>query len=141
MANLGELTPQQLERQEAEERLQQYMKDHPEHGVSQRGPSEGGPQVAEFEKLVASFESTYSLAELHAIVDLRMEDAPRHPLREPAKEALAPIVGLLNYLKEETSISPAKYRELKEKYVRLTRAVGIIKNNVVVHNKKFDLDS
>lgn len=77
---------------------------------------------------------TRSLAELHLIIDLKPEDAPKYPLRESAKTALIPIVEKLNILKKETNITPEKHEELKAKYMKLSRAVGIINNNKVDHN-------
>ena len=45
--------------------------------------------------MIASFESTYPLSELLLIIDLTPNEAPKHPIREPAKNALIPIVALM----------------------------------------------
>lgn len=92
-------------------------------------------EITEFEEMILAFELTHPLEELHLIIDLRPEDAPQHPLREPARLALIPIVARLNALKNETNISPEKYEELKAKYKRLSRAVGMINSNKVDHNR------
>jgi len=97
MVNLGEHDPTQ-EDPEEEERYRQWMEDHPEPKLPQERLTESGPKIAQFEMLVSSFEATYSLAELHAIVDLRPEDAANYPLREAAKEALVPIFETLKSL-------------------------------------------
>ncbi len=123
---------------EEEELLKQWMEDHPEPESSQKELVESGPFVAEFEKLVASFESTFSLAELHAITELAPEDAPHHPVREPAKEALIPILDKLRALQNETSIAPERFEELKAAYARLSRAVGVIRSGKVDHDRKVD---
>lgn len=117
------------------EQYEQYMKDHPETVIAPENLRECGPEIAGLEELLALFESAYSLAELHLIIDLAPEDAPKYPLRESAKAALIPIVEKLNMLKKETNIAPEKHEELKAKYTRLSRAVGIINNNKVDHSR------
>ena len=121
--------------EEQEEQYRQWMKDHPETVIAPEDLRECGPEIAEFEEMLASFELIHSLAELHLIIDLKPEDTPKHPLRESAKTALIPIVAKLNILKKETNIMPEKHEELKAKYMRLSRAVGMINNNKVDHNR------
>ena len=121
--------------EEQKKQYEQYMKDHPEIVIAPENLRECGPEVVEFEELLASFESAYSLAELHLIIDLRPEDAPKYPLRESAKAALIPIVEKKNILKKETNIAPEKYEELQAKYLQLLKAVGIINNNKVDHTR------
>lgn len=169
MTNPNEHAPQELssEAQAEEEMLQQWMKDHPEVEVPAEARRESGPEIVEFEQLVVSFESTHSLEKLHSIVDLTpelgalfkgdrdmsveqratavsnltSEDAEKYRTRTAARKDLEDICAMKVVLKEETNIAPEKYRELKAAYVRLTRAVGIINNNVVDHERKFDLDT
>ena len=121
--------------EEQEDQYRQWMKDHPETVVAPEDLRECGPEIAEFEEMLASFELIHSLAELHLIIDLKPEDAPKYPLRESAKTALIPIVEKLNILKKETNITPEKHKELKAKYIQLSRAVGMINNNKVDHNR------
>jgi len=121
--------------EEQEEQYKQWMKDNPETVIAPEDLRECGPEIAEFEEMLASFELTHSLAELHLIIDLKPEDAPKYPLRESAKAALIPIVAKLNILKKETNIVPEKHDELKAKYMHLSRAVGMINNNKVDHNR------
>lgn len=96
---------------------------------------EAGPEIAEFEEMLVSFELAHPLAELHSIVELTPQEAPSHPIREPARLALDPIVAKLNILKIETNINKARYEELKAKYKRLSNAVGFINNGKVDHNR------
>lgn len=91
--------------------------------------------IAEFDELIASFEAMHSLEELHAIIDLKPEDAPKYPVRESAKAALIPIVAKLNALEADPTIPAEKIQELNDKYRRLSRAVGIINRNKVDHNR------
>ncbi|MDO8521294.1 MAG: hypothetical protein Q7S52_04215 [bacterium] len=164
MTNHGEQAPKQLSPQEQveEERYQQYLKDHPEPELLNKELAESGPQIAQFEKLIASFEATYSLAELHTIVDLTPElfalfwgdrdmspeqkaseinklapqDAEKYKTRTEAKEALIPIVELRNLFRDDPSVSSEQFAELEEKYMRLSRAIGVISNNKVDHQRK-----
>ena len=121
--------------QEESDQYKQWMNDHPETETAPENLRECGPEVAELEEMLVSFESVHSLAELLFIINLTPQEAPNHPIREPARKALIPIVAKLNILKKETNILPEKYEELREKYMRLSRAVGIINNNKVDHNR------
>lgn len=128
-------TDQQKLSEEQEEQYEQWAKDNPEIVIAPEDLRECGPEIAEFEEMIMSFESTHSLAELLLIIDLAPEEAPKHPIREPAKNALIPIVAKMNILEKETNISSEEYAELKERYKRLSRAVGMINNNRVDHNR------
>ncbi|MFH0969458.1 MAG: hypothetical protein V1804_03045 [Patescibacteria group bacterium] len=128
------LTPEQQLSQEREDRYAQWMKDHPEVVIAPENRRECDPEIAELEKLIDLFESEYSLEELHLIIDLTVEEAPQHPVREPASLALIPINAKLNSIKEETNISRKKHEELRARYTRLSKAVGIINNNKVDHD-------
>ena len=128
--------PQELKRlreKEEAEQLAEYLTRHPN---LEPLPSNLAEQArTEFDSLVASFESKYSLEELHSIVDLTPQEALNHPLREPARVALIPIVKLLNELKATYGETSAEYKSIKEKYMRLSRAVGMINKNKVDHNR------
>ena len=103
--------------------------------VEEKTLRECGPEILELEEMFVSFESAHSLAELILIVDLTPEEAPNNSIRESARKDMVPIVSKLNKLKNETNIVPEKYEELRAKYMRLSRAVGIINNNKVDHNR------
>lgn len=124
----------QQEREDAE-LLADYLARHPEPVISQENLRESKLEIAQLERMIAAFESSHSLAELNLITDLTPAEASRHPKREPARLALIPIVALLNTLKRETNISTEKHEELKAKYKQLSRAVGMINNNKVDHNR------
>ena len=93
------------------------------------------PEIAELEGLLETFENNHSLAELQLITDLTPEEASNHPIRKPANNDLTPIANLLDNLKNKTNIPPEKYEELQIKYKRLSRAVGILNNNKVDHDR------
>lgn len=134
--NPSQETPEPSEEQkEQEKRYEQWEKDHPETIIAPGDLRECGPEIAKFKEMLDSFELMHSLAELHEIIDLKPENAPDHPSREPARVALIPIVEELNRLINETNITPEKYEELKERYMRLSRAVGIIHGNEVDHTR------
>ncbi len=104
-------------------------------GVEKLGLVERGGKFAEFDDMLAAFESFHSIAELHSIIDLTPREAPNHPIREPARLALIPIVSKLNALKQKADTSPEEREELKAKYMRLSRAVGMINNDKVDHSR------
>ncbi len=117
-----------------EENVATFLKKYeaPEESVLMR---EAVPEIEKFKEMITDFETTYPLEELHAIVELTREEAPNHPLRAPANNALKLILTSLNTLKSETDISPEQYEELKAEYKRLSRAIGIIgkDNRTVSH--------
>ena len=90
-------------------------------------------EVIAFKDLLAAFESKHSLDELNAIVDLTPAEARLHPVREPARQGLIPILNTLNVLGAETDISLDDYGTLYARYRRLSMAVGTINNNKVRH--------
>jgi hypothetical protein len=120
---------------EQQERYQEWLLAHPEAEMVPEHLRESGPEIAEFENLIALFESEHSLEALHAITDLTPAEAPQHPLREPARLALIPISNLLNTLKHETDITREKHEELVEKYMPLSMAVGMLNSNKIRHNR------
>lgn len=130
-------TPQELlkkqQEQENLEWLAYYLAGNPEPVIENL--REAGLEIAELETMITSFESAHSLEALHLIIDLDPAEASKHPIREPAKLALIPIVAKLNIFKKETNISTEKHNELKEKYMRISRAVGMINGNKVDHNR------
>ncbi len=91
-------------------------------------------EVVEFTDLLAGFETKHSLEELNAILDLTPAESRQHPVREPARLDLIPIVARLNALKEETNIEEDRYKGLQAQYRRLSNAVGMI-NNKVYHQR------
>jgi hypothetical protein len=129
------LSPEEQNLQEQEERYQHYMETHPDVEIPPGSLKESGPEIDEFEKLIAAFEDNNSLEELHQIINLTPQEAPFNVARERAKAALGPIVEKLNSIKRETDISKSRHDELKAEYMRLSRAVGIINNNRVDHNR------
>ncbi|HLD60750.1 MAG TPA: hypothetical protein VJA27_01295 [Patescibacteria group bacterium] len=97
-----------------DEQYKQWMADHPEREIAPGDLRESGPEIAEFEQMINSFESTHSIAELHLIMDLTPEDAPNHPVREPARIALYPIVAKLDILKKKQIFLPKNIRNWKQ---------------------------
>ncbi|MFA5936573.1 MAG: hypothetical protein WC822_01705 [Candidatus Paceibacterota bacterium] len=132
--NMSPNPKEQQEREDAE-LLSDYLARHPEPVISKENLREAGPEIVEFEAMIALFESMHSLEELRSIIDLTPTEAPKHPTREPARVALIPIVAKLNALKKETNITTEKHDELKARYMHLSRAVGMINNNKVDHNR------
>ncbi len=125
--------PKRSRDQEEADQLADYLIRHP--NLEPLPPDIVEQARTEFDSLVSKFESTHSLAELHLIVDLTPQEAPNHPLREPARVALIPIVKLLNELKATYGETSPEYQSIKEKYMRLSRAVGMINKDKVDHNR------
>jgi hypothetical protein len=103
-----------------------------------------GPEIVELEGMMETFEATYSLEVLNAIIDVKLAvdrenpqpgDIELHPVREPARKALYPIVALLDAIEDEAKITREQLAELKAKYTRLSQAVGIINNKKVDHTR------
>ncbi|MCX6712699.1 MAG: hypothetical protein NTY66_00640 [Candidatus Vogelbacteria bacterium] len=134
--NLEELQSLGEEEEDGRKQLRQWEEDHPEEKTSEY-VRECGPEVAQFEELISSFEANHPLAELLLIVDLRPEDAPAHPVREPARLGLIPICNLMKVIEEETNISPEKLWELKMMYQKLFQAVGMSRGNKIFHDRHF----
>lgn len=118
-----------------DELLADYLSRHPEAAPKPDNyiRRESGPEVEQYDDLIAQFEINHPLDELFAIVDLPMEVAREHPVREPARQALAPISKLLDTLREETDISPEKLTELEDKWRKISDAVGYFNRGVYSH--------
>jgi len=129
------LTTEEQRLKEEREMHENWLRIHPEYENVPESLRECASEVAEFEAMIASFELSHPLAELMSIVELTQADAPYHPVREPARLALALILKSLNVLKDETDISKDEHDRLKLEYKRLSRAVGVINNGIVDHNR------
>ncbi|MHB8831264.1 MAG: hypothetical protein ACYC44_04080 [Patescibacteria group bacterium] len=125
--------PEKTVEYSGEEQAAQWLKDHPELVAVPEVLKESGPEIAQFEEIIAAFEAEHPLEQLHQIVDLTVEQAPHHPIREPARQALLLITPKLLALKRDADISEEKYEEMKALYKRLSRAVGAVRNNKVDH--------
>ncbi len=136
--NIGK-TPEELAEEEAREMeaYAQWMMDaKPELAASPAKLRECSPEeIVEFEGLLEEFEAGHSLEALYALDDLTFEESHVHAIREPARKALIPINDKLNALRNETTISSEKYAELEGKYNRFARAMGMIRNNKVEHER------
>lgn len=119
--------------EEQRELAERHLSSYSEKDIPNEERKDCERAVVELQGMFAAFEAEFSLEELHAIVDLTAEDAPNHPVREPARIALIPIVAMLNYVKKETNITEERYAELDAGYKRLSKAVGIISGNKVRH--------
>lgn len=131
-------SPEEIKRQQEKEDTEQvasHFSIHPEQLIPSEILRECGPEVFEFEEMLVLFESKHSLVELHSIIDLTPADAPKHLIRESARIDLTRIHTMKTILKKETNISDEKYKELDIKYLKLSRAVGIINKNKVDHNR------
>lgn len=90
-------------------------------------------EVVVLQNLFEAFEASHSIDELLGIINLTYKDAPNHPVREPTRQDLIPIMTKLDILKKETNITTEKYEELNNQYKYLSKAVGIINGDKVRH--------
>ena len=128
------LNDEERERQEGLEWLEMWNTLHPQPAKPEV-LNDSGPEIERFEELVRNFELKYPLAELLSIAEIDPTEISKHPLREPAKSDLPPILNQLNKLKNETDISPEKTAELEQAWKRLSNAIGFINNGRVVHDR------
>lgn len=108
-----------------------YMESHPVVEIPEKSEDELAPTVAELEALFTNFAETHDMEALYAITSLSDEEAANHPVREPARIGLRPIVALLNTLKEHKD-----YEAIKEKYKYFSRAVGMRTSNDEVDHSR-----
>lgn len=94
---------------------------------------EAGPDVSEIEEMFSSFETEYSLSVLDSINEITLDEAMNHPVRKPAKEALAPILKKMEVLNRETNIDRERQEILEMKYKELTKSVGIFREGKIIH--------
>lgn len=69
-------------------------------------------------ELMDEFELRYSLVELHAITNISLAELVEHPVRKPANTALV-------HIRKAMALTTKKVPELDERYLRLSRAVGM----------------
>ncbi|MFA7252654.1 MAG: hypothetical protein WC027_02250 [Candidatus Paceibacterota bacterium] len=65
-----EPSPEELSEQEQAELLAMHKARHPEQFVEPESLREAGPEIAQFEAMVAAFEIAHPLAEMEAITDI-----------------------------------------------------------------------
>ncbi|MFH1610266.1 MAG: hypothetical protein ABIA91_00035 [Patescibacteria group bacterium] len=124
-----EITPE--EQKYYDEMYEEWLKNNPPEEEIEKIKSE--PEILIFKEMIKTFESEHSIKELNLIVDLTVKDAPNHPVREPARKALAPIFKQFKMIKEETDISDEDCETLRQEYRRILRAVGMIINDKFYH--------
>ncbi|MFA6429570.1 MAG: hypothetical protein WCV84_03675 [Patescibacteria group bacterium] len=103
--------------------------EEPKLDAVRTASSEHDPDVVEFFRLVDQFEAEHSLEALFAIVDLKPKDAPSHPIREPARRALAPIRAQMK------KIEHLDRPEITARWRRVSQAVGMINSDKVHHDR------
>lgn len=115
-----ELKKQFLEQQEREdnERWEDYTKRHPVPVILKEDLREAGPEIAEFEAMVTSFESTHSLEKLHSITDISTDLATLFDRTDELSDERRIEDNIMDYEK----YNPGFIREYKEK-IAAARAI------------------
>ena len=72
---------EQLIEKEGDECCKNFFVMHPEPVIAQENLRNCEAEVAQWYEMIDNFKSKYSLAELHSIVDITLDNAPQHSLR------------------------------------------------------------
>jgi hypothetical protein len=99
----------------------------------QKTPETGGPEISKMEAAFVLFELNHPIEALLAITTA--EEAEKSEERKSAHDALKLLLAQLNSLTSENYIAPEQYQKLKERFQRLSRAVGIISGGKVDHTR------
>jgi len=94
---------------------------------------DSAPGIEVFEASLAAFETKHDLAALHAIET--EEEALTSDTRKAANVDRGELRNALTRLQEETTVTPAEYESLYNKYLTLARAVGTINRGKVDHTR------
>lgn len=96
-------------------------------------PEQCAELITELEGLYTAFEQNHDFEALYAITELDPKVAKDHPIREPARQDLPPIISLLRVLEKQHAVTDETYFKLLEGQQRADRAVGTINNGRVDH--------
>jgi hypothetical protein len=94
---------------------------------------EFGPIVEELEALFLEYITEEILEPLNTIQT--EEEARSSAKREAIREPISRMVKMLYTLKHRTAINKVEYDKLYERYMILSRAMGIINNGRVDHDR------
>lgn len=111
---------------------EQFEEKNPKVNIELRDHAK---ELAEVEGQLDAFEATHPLDDLFAVEDLTQEEAPKHPIRNNAKNHLDVIFPALCRLRDETDVPTDKYQQLFQRYDHFSKAVGVIKNGKVDHGR------
>jgi hypothetical protein len=98
--------------------------EYPVLEVLQESPDVCAERIVEFEAMLTGFEQTYDLEALRAITQFASLEERRSSIRQPAREALTPLMAMLNNLEKQEAVSRELFRALQIRYRVLDRAVG-----------------
>jgi hypothetical protein len=127
--NPEEKTKQQ--EQEDAELLADYLARHSEPIISPENQREAGSKIAELETMIASFESTHSLIELHAIVDLSPDLAT---LFKYADDFASPQ-RIADAIKTYEKYNPG-YVEVYNKKIVAVKTIVLTSEDTEIYNKR-----
>lgn len=119
-----EEVPPAAEEQEANERYEAWMAEHPVIEIAQDSPEAVAEKVAEAEAMLDSFEQTYDLDRLRAITRFSSREEREASPRQPALEALTLIFKRLKHLNSQQAFPRETRLALGARYERLSQAVG-----------------
>jgi hypothetical protein len=109
---------------------------------TQESPEVCAEKIVAVESLMANFENTYDLEELHTITGFASREARLNSPRQRALEALTPIFNQLKYLSSQEAVPNETYANLQARFLLLKRAVGVVTTDpagsmfdLVVHDR------
>ena len=91
-------------------------------------------EIIEFRSMLAKFEFDHPLELLMGITDLKAEDAPSHPIREPARKDYVILKEKLTNLSRETNISGEDESKFDAHLKRVWRSIGTFRWGKIVHD-------
>jgi hypothetical protein len=113
---------------------------HP--GLTQESAEVCAEKIAAVESLMADFENTFSLDELHAITGFASKEDRLNSPRQFALQALTPVFAQLAHLSSQEAVPNEVYLNLEARYQLLKRSVGAITSDsagvmfdLVVHDR------
>lgn len=115
------------------EQAREYEESHSSSETAQLSPERCAEMVAELEGLYIAFEQKHDIEALYAITELDSEVAKDHPIREPARQDLPPIIAILKILEKQDAVSDEVFFQILDGQLRADRAVGTINNGRVDH--------
>ena len=112
---------------------EQFMRNNPDVKVpdEERLEHVGGIRIAEIH--FEFFEKSVDIEALYATQT--KEETENNANREVAKELIKPMLKMIQRLKAESDIPEDVYDELFERYIYYSRAIGVINNGMVDHER------
>jgi hypothetical protein len=114
-------------------RLETLIEEEKTNNKAEVGVENGGPELSKLKAAFTLFELQHPLDELMAIKSA--DDADKSELRKSARAAVGLLLKELDALSRQRFLTPDQYRELDDRYRKISRAIGIINGASVDHTR------